>query len=54
MIFSQVLVVDWNSKSTKFHPENTLTLPQWTGNDDDTTLYDLAAFLKSKFPSSIS
>ncbi|XP_076668617.1 mitochondrial import inner membrane translocase subunit TIM50-C [Andrena cerasifolii] len=44
---SKVLVVDWNSKSTKFHPENTLTLPQWTGNDDDTTLYDLAAFLKT-------
>lgn len=22
----------------------------WTGNDDDTTLFDLVAFLKSKFP----
>ncbi|XP_076245688.1 mitochondrial import inner membrane translocase subunit TIM50-C [Calliopsis andreniformis] len=44
---SKVIVVDWNPKSTKFHPENTLRLPQWTGNDDDTTLYDLAAFLKT-------
>ncbi|XP_043265583.1 mitochondrial import inner membrane translocase subunit TIM50-C-like isoform X1 [Colletes gigas] len=44
---SKVIVVDWNEKSTKFHPENTLRLPQWTGNDDDTTLYDLAAFLKT-------
>ncbi|XP_003492117.1 mitochondrial import inner membrane translocase subunit TIM50-C [Bombus impatiens] len=43
---SKVIVVDWNPKSTKFHPENTLQLLQWTGNDDDTTLYDLAAFLK--------
>ncbi|OAD52877.1 Mitochondrial import inner membrane translocase subunit TIM50-C [Eufriesea mexicana] len=44
---SKVIVVDWNPVSTKFHPENTLRLPQWTGNDDDTTLYDLAAFLKT-------
>ncbi|XP_033325283.2 mitochondrial import inner membrane translocase subunit TIM50-C [Megalopta genalis] len=44
---SKVIVVDWNAKSTKFHPENTLRLPQWTGNDNDTTLYDLAAFLKT-------
>ncbi|KOC68410.1 Mitochondrial import inner membrane translocase subunit TIM50-C [Habropoda laboriosa] len=44
---SKVIVIDWNAKSTKFHPENTLRLPQWTGNDDDTTLYDLAAFLKT-------
>ncbi|XP_076178175.1 mitochondrial import inner membrane translocase subunit TIM50-C [Ptiloglossa arizonensis] len=43
---SKVIVVDWNEKSIKLHPENTLKLPQWTGNDDDTTLYDLAAFLK--------
>lgn len=43
----KVIVVDWNAQSTKFHPENTLKLPQWTGNDDDTTLYDLAAFLKT-------
>ncbi|XP_029040387.1 mitochondrial import inner membrane translocase subunit TIM50-C-like [Osmia bicornis bicornis] len=43
----KVIVIDWNSQSTKFHPENTLRLPQWTGNDDDTTLYDLAAFLKT-------
>ncbi|XP_003706404.1 mitochondrial import inner membrane translocase subunit TIM50-C [Megachile rotundata] len=43
----KVIVVDWNAQSTKFHPENTLKLPQWTGNDDDTTMYDLAAFLKT-------
>lgn len=47
IVYYQVIVVDWNSENTKFHPENTLRLPQWIGNDDDTTLYDLAAFLKS-------
>ncbi|XP_076230529.1 mitochondrial import inner membrane translocase subunit TIM50-C isoform X2 [Nomia melanderi] len=44
---SKVIVVDWDPNRTKLHPENTLKLPQWTGNDDDTTLYDLAAFLKT-------
>ncbi|XP_015601101.1 mitochondrial import inner membrane translocase subunit TIM50-C [Cephus cinctus] len=44
---SKVIVVDWNSKSVQFHPENTLKIPRWTGNDDDTTLYDLAAFLRT-------
>lgn len=45
----QVIVIDWNNESVKFNPENMLRLPRWKGNDDDTTLYDLAAFLKSKF-----
>lgn len=44
---SKVIVVDWNPKSIKLHPENALKIPRWTGNDDDTTLYDLAAFLKT-------
>ncbi|XP_015518569.1 mitochondrial import inner membrane translocase subunit TIM50-C [Neodiprion pinetum] len=43
---SKVIVVDWNSESVKLNPENILKLPRWKGNDDDTTLYDLAAFLK--------
>lgn len=30
------------------NPENAFRISRWTGNDDDTTLYDLAAFLKSK------
>jgi len=36
----------------KLHPENAFKLPRWSGNDDDTTLYDLAAFLKSKISKS--
>ncbi|XP_044735854.1 mitochondrial import inner membrane translocase subunit TIM50-C-like isoform X2 [Chrysoperla carnea] len=44
---SKVIVVDWNANSVKFHPENALRIPKWEGNDDDTTLIDLAAFLKT-------
>lgn len=44
---SKVIVIDWNSESVKFHPENTLKIPKWNGNDNDTMLYDLAAFLKT-------
>lgn len=45
---SKVIVVDWNPHSTKFHPENSFNIPRWNGNDDDTTLFDLTAFLKSE------
>lgn len=45
----QVIVIDWNGENVKYHPENVLRIPRWNGNDDDTTLYDLAAFLKSEF-----
>ncbi|KAF2896530.1 hypothetical protein ILUMI_09644 [Ignelater luminosus] len=41
----KVIVVDWNQDSVKFHPENMFHISRWTGNDDDTTLIDLTAFL---------
>jgi mitochondrial import inner membrane translocase subunit TIM50 len=44
----KVIVVDWDPNSTKLQPENTFNIPRWSGNDDDTTLFDLVAFLKSK------
>ena len=44
---SKVIVIDWDPHSTKFHPENAFNIPRWNGNDDDTTLFDLTAFLKS-------
>ncbi|EFN63881.1 Mitochondrial import inner membrane translocase subunit TIM50-C [Camponotus floridanus] len=50
---SKVIVVDWNDRSVKLHPENAFKLPRWTGNDDDTTLYDLAAFLKTILTSNV-
>lgn len=43
----RVIVVDWNTESVKFNPENLFHIDRWTGSDDDTTLIDLAAFLKS-------
>lgn len=45
---SRVIVIDWNDKSIQLQPENALKLKKWTGNDDDTTLVDLAMFLRSK------
>lgn len=42
---NKVIVVDWDPNSTKLHPENTFNIPRWSGNDDDTTLFDLASFL---------
>ncbi|XP_043280851.1 mitochondrial import inner membrane translocase subunit TIM50-C-like [Venturia canescens] len=50
---SKVIVVDWNAESIKLHPENALKIPRWTGNDDDTTLFDLAAFLKTVLASNV-
>lgn len=43
----QVIVIDWDPNSTKMHPGNTLNIERWLGNDDDTALFDLIAFLKS-------
>jgi len=44
---SKVIVVDWNYESVKFHPDNVFHVTRWGGNDDDTTLIDLAAFLRT-------
>lgn len=42
----RVVVVDWDRNATKMHPSNCFAIPRWAGNDDDTTLFDLAAFLR--------
>ncbi|KAH8332140.1 hypothetical protein KR074_001588 [Drosophila pseudoananassae] len=42
----KVIVVDWDSNSTKMHPDNTFGITRWHGNDDDCQLLDLIAFLK--------
>lgn len=44
---SKVIVIDWNPESVKFHQENVFEIPRWDGRDDDTTLIDLVAFLKT-------
>ncbi|KYN08063.1 Mitochondrial import inner membrane translocase subunit TIM50-C [Cyphomyrmex costatus] len=52
-VYFVVIIIDWNEDSVKLHPENAFKLPRWTGNDDDTTLYDLAAFLKTILTSNV-
>lgn len=47
-LFFQVIVVDWESNTTKYHPDNVLQIPRWKGNDDDITLIHLSAFLLGK------
>ncbi|KAH8342675.1 hypothetical protein KR067_010451, partial [Drosophila pandora] len=42
----KVIVIDWDSNSTKMHPDNTFGITRWHGNDDDSQLLDLIAFLK--------
>ncbi|KAH8246437.1 hypothetical protein KR026_011456, partial [Drosophila bipectinata] len=42
----KVIVIDWDSNSTKMHPDNTFGITRWHGNDDDCQLLDLVAFLK--------
>lgn len=44
---SKVICVDWNAQNVKFNPENLLNIQKWSGNDDDTSLVDLTAFLKT-------
>ncbi|XP_043648859.1 mitochondrial import inner membrane translocase subunit TIM50-B [Drosophila teissieri] len=41
----RVVVVDWDRNSTKFHPSNSFSIPRWSGNDNDSTLFELASFL---------
>ncbi|KFD58983.1 hypothetical protein M514_00146 [Trichuris suis] len=42
---SKVILIDWNPKASQLQPENTLLVPKWDGNDQDTDLVDLAALL---------
>jgi import inner membrane translocase subunit TIM50 len=44
---SRVIVIDWDPQSVKFHPDNLFRVDRWTGNDDDSTMFDLVSFLKT-------
>lgn len=46
---SKVIVVEWDPNVVPSHARNAVFLPKWAGNDDDRTLFELAAFLKSKY-----
>ncbi|XP_033164839.1 mitochondrial import inner membrane translocase subunit TIM50-A isoform X1 [Drosophila mauritiana] len=43
---SRVIVVDCDPYTTPMHPDNSLVLTKWLGNDDDVQLFDLTAFLQ--------
>ena len=42
-------MIDWNSQSVSINPENSFLLKQWTGEDKDTTLGELAEFLRGLY-----
>lgn len=42
---SRVIMIDWNVDSVKLQRENALVIPQWTGQDGDNQLIQLAEFL---------
>ncbi|XP_071496983.1 mitochondrial import inner membrane translocase subunit TIM50-like [Diadema antillarum] len=44
---SKVIIVDCNAKSYQLQPKNAVGLKKWEGNDDDRTLFELAAFLRT-------
>ena len=46
---SKVILVDCDPDAYKMHRSNAVGLMKWTGNDDDRSLIDLAAFLRSKY-----
>ena len=45
---TKVIVIDTDSKSVKFQPENSIVLDKWTGDILDRTLLDLVPFLQSE------
>ena len=45
---SKVIVVDTDPCAYSFHPSNGVALKQWEGQDRDTTLFELAHFLRGE------
>ena len=43
----QVIIVDWDPNAVSLQPRNALILPKWRGANDDATLVDLAAFVRT-------
>ena len=42
-------MIDWKKESVSTNPENAFLLKQYTGADKDTTLGELAEFLRGTF-----
>ncbi|VEL36307.1 unnamed protein product, partial [Protopolystoma xenopodis] len=43
---SRVVLIDWNPEAASMQPENAFIIRRWRGEDTDTDLLDLAAFLR--------
>ncbi|XP_064402873.1 mitochondrial import inner membrane translocase subunit TIM50-A-like isoform X2 [Halichondria panicea] len=44
---NRVIIVDTNSKSVKFHKDNSIIMEKWTGDVDDKTLWELIPLLQT-------
>ncbi len=44
---SRVVVIDHDMRNLKYHRENAIEVPKWTGDPSDTTLLELVGFLES-------
>lgn len=42
-----VVYLDFTDETVPYHKENTIILPQWTGNSEDRALFDIIPFLES-------
>jgi len=42
----KVIVIDWNKNTTQDNPDNAFTMPKWSGDMGDRSLFGLAQFLK--------
>ncbi len=43
-----VIVIDYDPQSVKFHPQNTIIIPEFTGDSNDRELLQTIIFLKGK------
>jgi len=44
---NEVVYLDWSDKVVPYHKENTILLPEWSGDQEDRALYDILPFLES-------
>jgi TFIIF-interacting CTD phosphatase-like protein len=45
----EVVYIDYTDDVVPYHTENTILLPEWDGDGNDRSLYDIIPFLESKF-----
>lgn len=51
---SRVVVIDHDMRNLKYHRENAIEVPKWTGDPSDTALLDLVEFLESLAKENVS